>query len=64
MGRIHMQKQDLGKLQLRKVKALKRKRDASGENGDKEGKEDEKEKLFSNDDFKRIKANVTKDKDE
>lgn len=61
-----MQKQDLGKLQLRKVKALKRKHDASGANGDsgKEGNEDEKEKLFSNDDFKRIKANVTKDKDE
>ena len=27
LGRIHMQKQDLSKLQLRKVKALKRKAD-------------------------------------
>lgn len=59
-GRIHMQKQDLSKLQLRKVKALKRKhdeQDASTTNGD-------EKKMFNNNDFKRIKANVTSNKDQ
>lgn len=59
LGRIHMQKQDMSKLQLRKVKALKRKHDQT--NGDKNGEE---EKLLDNNDFKRIKANVRKDQDQ
>lgn len=55
VGRIHMQKQDLSKLQLRKVKALKRSHsDANGDDG----------KLLNNDDFKRIKSNVSKEQDE
>lgn len=56
MGRIHMQKQDLSKLQLRKVKALKRKHDG--------GDEDEKDdgEMLRNEDFKKIKSRVTNEK--
>lgn len=51
LGRIHMQKQDLSKLQLRKMKGLKRKHD----------QDDQDEKLLDNNDFKKIKANVRKE---
>ena len=48
-----MQKQDLSKLQLRKVKALKRKHDGTDE------------KLLKENDFKKIKSNVSsKEQDE
>ncbi len=50
-----MQKQDLSKLQLRKVKALKRKH----------GNDDEDdEKILKDEDFKKIKANVSRENDD
>ncbi len=42
MGRIHLGRQDLGDLQTRKMKGLKRGRDVDGDlNGDEDGDEDD-----------------------
>ncbi|KAK3116713.1 rRNA-binding ribosome biosynthesis protein rpf2 [Teratosphaeriaceae sp. CCFEE 6253] len=56
VGRIHLGKQDLGQLQTRKMKGLKRSRDVAGAEDVVGGAEDEEEEVVGGDGGKRVRV--------